>query len=266
MIAQTALWALALGWLLPSIRQLWTAYAEDQETRAEVRRSTAMLVAIVTVFTLGGVIGRKLPNYMPGHTAKVLVLSVLGLGVGLVAAVGIWLVRGGLRHLATQDLGTERALHSFLRLQGDLQRFLGALGAILGLLILATGAQRLAVLSYPVKTEYGYGLVLVYGFFFSILVAAVYLPTHLTLTSVGNRIRDAFFPELLPTPEDVPEADRETREAPATEHADTWEERAAKREKLGTMLGLQVGPLSQFKASAAILTPFIGSLTALLLK
>jgi hypothetical protein len=32
------------------------------------------------------------------------------------------------------------------------------------------------------------------------------------------------------------------------------------------MLGLQVGPLSQLKASAAILTPFIGSLTALLLK
>ncbi len=170
------------------------------------------------------------------------------------------------RAQTTRELGTEPALRSFLELQAELQRFLGTLGAILGLLILSTGAQRLAVLSYPVKTEYGYGIVLAYGFFFSILVAAVYLPTHLTLTSVGNGIRDAFFPELLPTPEHQPEADHETPEASATEHRDTWDERAAKREKLGAMLGLQVGPLSQFKTSAAILTPFIGSLTALLLK
>jgi hypothetical protein len=269
MIAQTALWALALGWLLPPLLQLWAKYGKDKETRAEVVRSTKMLVAMVSVFTVAGLVGRKLPNYFWGHTVKVLLLTVLGVIVGLIAAVGIWLVRGGLRQLAalaTQELATKRALHTFLGLQADLQRFLGTLGAILGLLILSTGAQRLAVLSYSDDTEYGYGLVLVYGFFFSILVAAVYVPTHLTLTSVGNGIRDAFFPELLPTPEHWPEADRETPEAPATEHRDTWDERTAKREKLGAMLGLQVGPLSQFKASAAILTPFIGSLTALLLK
>ncbi len=88
---------------------------------------------------------------------------------------------------------------------------------------------------------------LVYGFFFSILIAAIYLPTHLTLARVGNGIRDAFFPPISPT---SPE----------------WEERVAKREKLGNLLELQVGPLGRFKASAAILTPLLGSLIGLLLK
>jgi hypothetical protein len=87
----------------------------------------------------------------------------------------------------------------------------------------------------------------VYGLFFSILVAAVYLPTHLTLARVGHDIRDAFFPAVSPT---SPE----------------WTDRTAKRDKLGGVLELQVGALSRFKASAAILTPLVGSLIALVLK
>jgi hypothetical protein len=141
----------------------------------------------------------------------------------------------------------DRPLDTFIALQRDLHRFLGTLGAILGLLILSTAAQRRAVVAYAPHTEYGYELVLVYGFFFSILVAAVYLPTQLTLARVGDSIRDTCFPAVPPT---SPE----------------WEDRTAKREKLGGVLGLQVGPLGQFKTSAAILTPLVGSLIGLLLK
>ena len=86
-----------------------------------------------------------------------------------------------------------------------------------------------------------------YGLFFSILVAAVYLPTYLTFANLGSRIRNAVLPALPPT---SPE----------------WEEQTAKREMLGSVLGLQAGPLSQLKASAAILTPLVGSLIGLLLK
>ena len=79
------------------------------------------------------------------------------------------------------------------------------------------------------------------------LVAVIYLPTHLSLTTLGERIRNGFFPEVSPA-------------------APEWEDRVAKRERLGTMLEIQVGPLTQFKASAAILTPLAASLVALVLK
>ena len=104
-----------------------------------------------------------------------------------------------------------------------------------------------AVLAYAPKTDYGYELVLVYGFLFSILVACVYLPTHLTLARVGGGIRDAYFPSVPPS-------------------SSEWELQSARRDRRATMLQLQMGPIGRYKASAAILTPLIGSLISLLLK
>ena len=243
--AQTALWALVLAWLVPSVGRLRTRYG--RENRTEVVASTAMILAIIVVVAVGGPLASSWPDYVPHHAVKVGLITLVGALVGLVAARGVWFVHGGLKQLAAEDLGTDKALKTFLALQNDLHRFLGTMGAILGLIILSAGAQRRAVLAYAPGTDYGYELVLVYGFFFSILVAAVYLPTHLTLTSVGISIRDAFFPAVSPT---SPE----------------WEDRMAKREKLGGQLELQVGALGRFKASAAILTPLAGSLIGLVLK
>jgi hypothetical protein len=245
MCAQTGLWALALAWLLPKISRLRAEYGD--ENRTEVTYSTALILGIILLVAVGGPFINTWPDYVPHHAVKIALLTLVGALVGLVAARGIWFVHGGLKKLGAKDLRTETAQRTFLSLQSDLRRCLATLGAILGLIILAASAQRRAVLAYAPGTEYGYELVLVYGFFFSILVAAVYLPTQLTLARVGNSIRDEIFPALPPT---SPE----------------WEKRAAKREKLGNMLDLQEGPFGRFKASAAILTPLIGSLVGLLLK
>jgi len=206
-----------------------------------------MILALVVALAVGGPVAGTWPDYVPRHAVKIGLLTLVGAVVGLIAARGVWFVHGGLKQLSAEDLATEKALKIFLALQGDLQRFLTALGAILGLIIVSAGAQRQAVLAYAPATDYDYELVLVYGLFFSILVAAVYLPTHLTLLRVGHRMRDEFFPAVAPT---SPE----------------WEATTAKRDKLGTLLELQVGPLGRFKASAAILTPLIGSLVGLVLK
>jgi hypothetical protein len=245
MCAQTALWALALAFLLPSVTRLRARYFA--RNRTEVVGSTWMIMAIILVVAVGLPIKSSWPDYVPHHAVKIGLLTIVGLFVGLVAARGIWFVHGGLKQLAGENLGTDQALRTFLALQSDLHRFLGTLGAILGLIILSTSAQRRVVLAYAADTQYGYELVLVYGFFFSILVAATYLPTHLTLIRVGQRIRDTLFPAV---PANSPE----------------WLDRTTKREQLGSMLELQTGPLGRFKASAAILTPFVGSLIGLLLK
>jgi hypothetical protein len=267
MCAQTGLWVVALVWLFPSLRRQWSARSFFS---SEILLSIFAIAAIATAFVVVSQRTRHSPDYIPGHTWRLITLTTAGLVVGLVAASGIWLARDGLRRLGQQPLSAENdkttALRLFLICKDDLDRFLGALGAILGLLVLTTAAHRQMVLSYvtyaayhkqpgpgptgtimPIRTEYGFQLVLLYGLFFTILVAAVYLPTHLTRIRVGDRIGDAYFPAVLP---DSPE----------------WISRSASRDQLAGVLGIRDGPLSQFKAVVPIVTPLIAALIGLLLK
>lgn len=244
MCAQTGLWALALGWLAPSVRRLHRLYGDAN--RQETVVSTAIILVVIVLLAVVAPLFSSRPDYVPHHTVKLGFLTLVGALVGLVAAEGIWLVRGGLASVA-RDGVSERALERFQFLQSELRRFLGTLGAILGLLVLATAAQRHAVLDYAPNANYDFELVLVYGLFFSILIGAIYLPAHLTLMAVGDRLRDSFFPALAPA-------------------AAEWEERTRRREQFGRMLELDVGPFGRLSANAAILTPLIGSLIALVFK
>jgi hypothetical protein len=242
--AQTGLWALTLVWLLPSVRRLRRLYGET--VRREVAASTVIILVVIVLLVVVGPLLSSRPEYLPRHTVKLGFLTLIGALVGLVAAQGIWLVRGGLNAVA-EDTVPERALNQFRSLQGELQRYLATLGAILGLLVLTTAAQRHAVLDYAPTANYDFELVLVYGLFFSILIAAVYVPTYLTLAAVGERLRDGFFQPVAPSDA-------------------AWEERTRQRDLFGRMLQLDVGPFGRLRASAAILTPLIGSLVALVLK
>jgi hypothetical protein len=253
MCAQTGLWLLVLVWLRPSFRRVWPEKGKRLalvRLRGEAMGSTVAIAITVSIFVGGAVRLRSWPDYMPGHEWKVVTLTGVGALVGLFAAWGIWLTHAQLMELADRlrrgVLSRESALNCFLIHQRRVKRFLGALGAILGLLVLATAAHRQALLAYDRRVrppdvealDYGYQLVLIYGLFFSILIAAVYIPTHLSLTRVGNQIRDKFFKDVTPGAED-------------------WQEQTANREKLGSLLELDVGPLGRLKASAAILTPWM---------
>jgi hypothetical protein len=246
MCAQTGLWLLALAWLWPTIRDLPAEY--HRANHNEIVGSTAAVVAVVLAAAV--IFRPHWPNYLPGHEYKLGVLTVLGGLVGLVAARGVWIAHGGLKQLARGDLKSEKALSTFLSIQDAVGRFLGALGAIIGLLVLSTGAHRRAVLWYShhthLHTHYGFELVLIYGLGATLLVAAVYLPTYLTLTDVGGKIRDAVCPLVPPTD-------------------DNWLERTEKREKLGQLLQLEQGLFGRLKAGVAILTPLLAGLVGVLL-
>ncbi len=245
MCAQTALWTLALAWLLPVVRRLRREYGG--ENRSERIGSTAVILALILVLAVGGPVRSHWPDYVQNHTAKIAFLTLVGALVGLVAAQGVWLVHGGLKKLAAGDLQSDAAVPTFLTLQADLNRFLAVLGAILGLIVLSASAQRRTVLEFAPATNFPYEGVLLYGLFFSILVAAVYLPTYLTLARVGEEIREAVFPAVPPT-------------------SPGWPERTAQRASLTGVLGLDVDLASRFRTSVTIISPLIGSLVGLLLK
>jgi hypothetical protein len=124
MCMQTGLWALALAWLLPSVGRLRADY--NRENRTEVVVSTAMILAFIVVLAVGSPpCHAQGPDYMPGQAEKVGLHTLVGALVGLVAARGVWFVHGGLKQPASEDLGKEKALNTFLALQSDLHRFLG---------------------------------------------------------------------------------------------------------------------------------------------
>jgi hypothetical protein len=262
---RTGVWVVVLAWLFPSLRRHWSARSFFSP---ELLLSTLMIGITIAVVAVASDQIRTWPDYIPGHKWKSITLTAPGYFVGLVLAWGIWLVRDGLRQLGQQPLSTESArttaLKTFLICKDDLNRFLGTLGAILGLLVLSTAAHRQMVLSYvtysayhkqpdktgriiPAHADYGFQLVLVFGLVFTLLIAAIYLPTHLTRTRVADRIRDAYIPALSP---DSPQ----------------WSSQSAKRDQLAGVLGLGDGPLSQFKTAVPIMTPLIGALIGLLLK
>jgi hypothetical protein len=262
---RTGVWVVALAWLLPSLRRHWSARSFFSP---ELLLSTLMVAIPTAVIAVVSATMKHWPDYIPGALWKLITLTAPGYVVGLVLAWGIWLVRDGLRQIGQQPLSTESekatALKTFLICKDDLNRFLGTLGAILGLLVLSTAAHRQMVLSYatysayhkqpdekgvriPEHFDYGFQLMLVFGLLFTLLIAAIYLPTHLTRTRVADHIREAYFPAVSP---DSPE----------------WSSRKAQRDQLGGVLGLADGPLSQFKTAVPILSPLIGALLGLLLK
>jgi len=249
--AQTALWALLLAWLLPQVGRLEAEYRSENAN--EVVWSTRAVLALVVLAAILPPLLFPAPNFVPEHAEKLGLLTILGGLVGLVPARGIWLVHGGLKRLERDPGRDGGSIKAYRPLAAELQRFIAALGAILSLLILATAAQRRAVVAYATtytdKTagDYPYEYVLLYGFLFSLLVAAIYLPTHLTLIRVGRGLVDSVVPDVSP-------AERE------------WEERTAKREKLAATLQLDVSPFARLRTAVAILTPFLSSLTGLLLK
>src|SRR6266542_995218 len=73
MCAQTALWALALAWLLPSVKRLRVRYGD--KNRNEVVRSTLIILAIILLVALGGPFLSRWPDYVTNHVAKVALLT-----------------------------------------------------------------------------------------------------------------------------------------------------------------------------------------------
>jgi hypothetical protein len=109
---------------------------------------------------------------------------------------------------------------------------------------LATGALKNAVnaigIAFPSE------FVLMFGLYYSALIALAYAPSYLALQAAGQRLLDANCPIPAPdTPTFVPDLERRTT--------------------LEGLLQLNVAASATFKSGVAILTPLFGSLVGLLL-
>ena len=91
--------------------------------------------------------------------------------------------------------------------------------------------------------------VLIYGAYFSFLIAAIYAPTYVAVREVGRRIRDDICGPLPADPRD-----------PAA-----WEGWQLKRASIDGFLELDVSTPQRLRTALAILAPVAGSALSLLL-
>jgi hypothetical protein len=262
---QTAAWGVAV--------YLFHGLRSDLEHCRERR----ILVAGGTlwVLVLGGVVaGAFGPQWAHWHSfeylddrgARITILGAIGSLVAMYGVTAIWAIYWKLKAmLQAGNLGLDH-VHLYLSLQDKLQQLLLIIGSALGLTILTVGAERNAVITWattpprcasrspletfvlgPVScdTHFPPEYMLVYGFFFTVLLAVAYAPAQFALADVGRRIRDS-----------AASLDSLTAQNVAG--------RQAERTALDELLDLKLGTFGSFRAALAILTPLIGSLTGLL--
>lgn len=259
--AQTALWAVAGALLLaPEMRRPLRGLWPDARgpVIASVAATAVPLVSVVTAVSLHS----QLDYPLPWHSYKVLALSLVGIGVALIGVAELAFVKFALEH-SPPERGKAKDIERYLELHTLLQRVLAIEGAIIGAAVLATGGLRNAVVAYhgfftqdqlqppgsfPLQppTSFPREYVLMYGAFFTLLLAMLYVPVYLRLVEVGRRNVEAAC----------------TSEEPASE---AWLPAYEKRKKLEELLQLEMATGASFRAGVAILTPLGGALVALLL-
>ncbi len=185
------------------------------------------------------------------HTEKIGIILLFGLVTTMPAWAAIMLIRIASQSTfaAIESTRDETALmalvNRYLDYRQALQRYITILGVLVGLLTLATGALRSVQISAGVtESEYPIAVVLVYGLYYTIILALIYTPTYLSLLDAGSRLRDRIYPlDSLPS----------------------LIENAGKRAKMDEILQLNVRTEQSLRAGIAILAPLLSGLFSSLL-
>ena len=149
------------------------------------------IVILVTWMTRGD-------NALPLDYAnpRLLVIQLVGIGASGIAAIGLLIVGNGARAYPNSWTSpTDVNVHRVLSFRTFNRRFLALLGGFVGLSVLATGALRNAELAAGI--EFPSENVILYGAFFTALVAAIYVPAFAAVEKLAGRILDTAFP--IPT-------------------------------------------------------------------
>jgi hypothetical protein len=242
--AQTALWTLGAAVFFDLLRTSPLVEVAS-EARPTARWATVAVAVPVLGLVLAVAVGATLDYPVPYRSEKVTSLSVAGVCVALVGVVALARVHVALRH---RTPATKAGIDAYLELRAVLQRVLAVEGAIIGAAILASGALRNAAVAYHGGDNSAFPRedVLIYGAYFTLILAVIYAPVYQRLTATGKRLLDEACPAAEPSAPD-------------------WTASYDKRKKLEELLGLQLTTSGSFRAAVAITAPLSSSIVGLLL-
>jgi len=202
-----------------------------------------------TFLGLGRLVSFSFP--LAYHELRFRILTITGLlTTALPASIGIWLVYSALTvSFKETHINKESAGH-YLFLHRQLHIFLFILGLIVSVATLATGASRRALIAAGIPAEaFPLELVLVYGGYYTFLIALLYIPVYLSLIEFGRRLVDRFYP--------LSALELESEE---------WENTYEKRGKLEELLRLRVTAQQGLETGVAIFAPLLSGFISFLVK
>jgi hypothetical protein len=178
----------------------------------------------------------------PHSSEKTRILTSIGFGIALIAAVELLLI--GIELAKTLEMGGSSAdrISKYITLRRSSLRLLTILGVMTGLAMVGLGAKRNAILQIK-ECDFLPEHVFLHALYLSVLLALVFFPTYAALLRTGRKlVRD-----LLPMPQ------------PTEESWPNWYSRQKSLEEL-----LQLSVTENLRAGIAILAPIVGSLISLL--
>jgi hypothetical protein len=195
------------------------------------------------------------PNFLP----KMVIVSLLGLPIYALhtsALVGIHLQLLA-RLPKYQHLGEAPGAESleeevlwYQRRQAQLKRFLSLTSALLGVSMLSVGALRNLINASVAPSASAEMLpttsVMSYGFYYSGLIASLYVPAHKTLKDVGQALAERLVWQSLGA------------------HP-TWKQRQEEQQAVRDHLGLQDSALQELQQGLAVFAPLLASISSLVL-
>ena len=241
-IVQTALWALLLFPLTKSLTYFKDAFAHN---KGRILLPTIMLVLPLFAYIMAYDPTEPMFAYL---REKVITLTIIGYCIALLAVIGVWLVQ----IVLTNEFGNnevivdEKGIMLFLDLHNYLKRFLGIAGIMVGMATLSTGALSNARKVIEPIIDSPSEIAVIYGAFFSGILAIAYIPAYLTLQAKGHLICETIFP--MPSPKSA-----------------QWDKWYSKRRALEKILKLEINAKDNFEAGVSILAPLFGAVISLLL-
>ena len=228
------------------LRELET-YGVRPDRQAEIVRVVA-LAALLLVVWLPPQLGEqaRYPTLW-GHGARV-GIAILG---GYVAAVpcllAVWRTHRALSRAVTDRVSALATFELLNPLRAVFTSALTAVGVLVTEATLATGALRgtLIQVDEGVAARFPPEFVVLYGGFFTLLLAAAAAPTYGRLRRRSADVVDTLLPVLPPT-------------------ADGWRDRLAERRDLATFLHADTSATQAFQAAVLVAGPLLSGLVSLL--
>jgi hypothetical protein len=211
-------------------------------------------IFIALIFSVTIIFGSPDTSSVANYAATRTLLVLLSLLAAAPSIMGIWTIDWALSRMKDQIKQANKSqlkqiLSDLILTRTKLLTLLSAIGALLGVSVLATGALRNAVLAAkPTNSkvvEYPIEYVLLYGLFFSALIVVVYVPAYFRLQ---DRSRD-YIEMVFPLPDQ------------GHYSSDDY----TNRENLGKLLRIDASLQETLQTGLAIIAPLMATLLSLLL-
>lgn len=187
--------------IVPLVRWLGQLRNGWRKRQRDVVLGLVLLLAVVLIadyFFAEFYHPKDLPLY--NHMTRITILNLAGSPLAVVAILGIWLVQGELEVELSAPKLTFQHAEKLIMLRRQAMLFLTIAGFIIGTSTLSFGVMRNAVmLVEPARKDFPPISVVVWGVFYSSILALAYAPTYLAFADAESRIEH----DIAPVPPDT---------------------------------------------------------------